>query len=173
MRLSRIFLAVIIALSTLSVAQAKIAISPLKHELTVSAGQSQSAIIKVTNEDDTPVTLYTSKEDFVSGDDSGTPKFVKPQEQTSDSYSLANWIKLENNNITLAKGETREIRFTVSVPKNGEPGGHYGAIFFSPGAPSGAQVAIVQRLGVLVLINVPGDIKIGGNLSGFDVGTKS
>lgn len=146
MRLSRIFAIMAISFFSFSVASASLSISPLKHELTIEAGEGKSETIKVTNNSDAPITLYTSKEDFVSGDDTGTPKFVKPQDQTSDVYSLSNWIKLENNNITLAKGETREVRFTVNVPPKGEPGGHYGAIFFSPGAPSGAQVAVVQRL---------------------------
>jgi len=173
MKLVRLLSATLLFISLVSVADASLSISPLKHELTIEAGQSKSEIIKVTNNSDAPITLYTSKEDFVAGDDTGTPTFVKPQEQTSDVYSLSNWISIENGNITLAKNETREVRFTVKVPAKWEPGGHYGAIFFSPGAPSGAQVAVVQRLWVLVLINVPGDIQIAGQLSGWQIGKKA
>ncbi|HBA44679.1 TPA: hypothetical protein DEG21_05430 [Patescibacteria group bacterium] len=75
-------------------------------------------MIKVTNNEKTAITLYTSKEDFVAGDDSGTPSFIKPQDQKTDLYSLSNWITIENNNVTLAPGETREIRFSVKVPAN-------------------------------------------------------
>lgn len=172
MRNFRALLLFIALFSFYSFAHANLSISPLKHELTIDAWKEKSEIIKVTNNGNTPITLYTSKEDFIAWDDTGTPTFIKPQNQTSDTFSLSNWIRLENGNITLAKGETREIRFTVRVPEKGEPGGHYGAIFFSPWTPSGAQVAVVQRLGVLVLINVPGDIQILGNLSGFQVGKK-
>lgn len=173
MRNFRAFLLFVTLCSVSSFAHASLSISPLKHELTIEAGKEKSEIIKVTNNSDAPVTLYTSKEDFIAGDDTGTPTFVKPQDQSTDAYALSNWIRLENGNLTLAKGETREIRFTVKVPPKGEPGGHYGAIFFSPGTPSGAQVAVVQRLGVLILINVPGNIEIIGNLSGFQIGQKS
>lgn len=172
MKPSRYLSALALFVSCVSFAHANLSISPLKHELTIEAGQQKSAIIKVTNNSDAPITLYTSKEDFISGDDTGTPTFVKPQNQTSDEYSLSNWVDIENANITLAKGETREVRFTVKVPEKGEPGGHYGAIFFSPGAPSGVQVAVVQRLGVLILINVPGDIQIAGSLKSFEIGKK-
>ena len=112
----RIFAAVCCVFPSFALAAGGISISPLKHELTVDAGQQKSEIIKVTNNSDVPITLYTSKEDFIAGDDTGTPTFVKPQDQTSDIYSLSNWISIENNNITLAKGETREVRFTVKVP---------------------------------------------------------
>lgn len=155
-----------------SIADASLSISPLKHELTIEAWKQKSEIIKVTNNEKTAITLYTSKEDFIAGDDSGTPAFIKPQDQVTDDYSLSNWITIENNNITLAPGETREIKFTVKVPAKWEPGWHYGAIFFSPGAPSGAQVAVVQKLWVLVLINVPGDIKISWDLSSFEIWKK-
>ncbi|MDD5376789.1 MAG: DUF916 domain-containing protein [Candidatus Gracilibacteria bacterium] len=172
MKSSRYLSALALFISCISFAHANLSISPLKYELTVGAGKETSEIIKVTNNSDIPITLYTSKEDFIAGDDTGTPTFVKPQNQISDEYSLSNWINIENANVTLAKGETREVRFTVKVPQKGEPGGHYGAIFFSPGAPSGAQVAVVQRLGVLILINVPGDIQIAGSVESFDIGKK-
>lgn len=116
MKLTRLLSAALFFISLVSIADASLSISPLKHELTIEADQSKSEIIKVTNNSDAPITLYTAKEDFVAGDDSGTPTFVKPQEQTSDVYSLSNWISIENGNITLAKGETREVRFTVKVP---------------------------------------------------------
>lgn len=147
-----------------------LAISPLKYEYTISQGHGIAGTVRVSNNTDTALTLYTSKEDFTAGDESGTPKFVLPQEQTNQGYSLANWVKIETDNFTLAPRETREIQFTVTVPANGEPGGHYGAIFFSPGSPNGAQVAVVQRLGVLLLVNVPGNVKIGGEMSDSAIG---
>ncbi|MDD5213773.1 MAG: DUF916 domain-containing protein [Candidatus Gracilibacteria bacterium] len=145
-------------------------VSPLKYEFTVNSGDSKSGLIKVSNNSDSPMTLYTSKEDFIAGDDTGTPKFVKPEDQTYPELSLANWIKLEEENLTLAPRETREVKFKINVPKDGEPGGHYGAIFFSPGVGASSQVSIVQRLGVLLLINVPGDVKISGFVDKFSVG---
>jgi len=140
--------------------------------MTAAPGSSQSDVIKVTNNTDGPITLYSSKEDFVAGDETGRPKFVTSKDQTSETYSLANWIKIENENVTLAQGETREVRFTVSAPASAEPGGHYGAVFFSPGVAGQSQVAIVQRLGVLLLVNVPGNIEVRGEMTKFSVGNK-
>ncbi|MDQ1343900.1 MAG: hypothetical protein QG650_620 [Patescibacteria group bacterium] len=151
---------------------AGISISPLKFEYSIETGKETSGIVKVTNDTGKAITLYTSKEDFVAGDDSGTPSFVKPQNQGSDEYALSNWISIEDKNLTLAQGETREIRFKIKAPSNAEPGGHYGAIFFSP-APDKGQVAVVQRLGALVLVDVPGEANVSGNLSSFEVGSSS
>jgi hypothetical protein len=140
--------------------------------MNIAPGASGSETIRITNDTEGPITLYASKEDFVSGDETGRPKFIAAKDQTTDAYSLANWITLENENLTLAKGETREVRFTVRIPANGEPGGHYGAIFFSPATTGKAQVTVVQRLGVLLLINVPGNVEVRGELTDFQVGKK-
>ncbi|MDD3120743.1 MAG: DUF916 domain-containing protein, partial [Candidatus Gracilibacteria bacterium] len=162
----KLYLVLVLAISFILFSQVSyatgISISPLKYELAVNPGETKDVTVKVTNNEETAVTLYTSKEDFTSSDDTGTPKFIKPQDQTNDEYSLSNWIKIEGDNLTLAKGETREIKITVTVPPKGEPGGHYGAIFFAAGGAGGGQVAVIQRLGVLLLINVSGDIKVSG-----------
>lgn len=149
-------------------ANAAITISPLKHELTIEQWASQIETIKVTNRDSTAITLYTSTEDFIAWDDSGQPKFVTAEEQSHPELSLANWITLTEWNITLAPNETREVKFTVNVPEWWEPGWHYWAIFFSPEATWG-QISIVQRLWVLVLIDVPGEVKIGWEFKSTEV----
>lgn len=48
---------------------ASLSISPLKYEFEINQKNSLTQKIKVTNTDDTPITLYSSKEDFVAGDD--------------------------------------------------------------------------------------------------------
>lgn len=164
--------AILAVMASASASAAGISISPLKFEMNVAPSAETSGTVKVTNDTGKAITLYTSREDFVAGDDSGTPTFVKPQNQGSDVFSLANWITVEDKNLTLAQGETREIRFTVKVPQNAEPGGHYGAVFFAPAADKG-QVAVVQRLGVLVLVDVPGEAKVSANLEKFEIGTSS
>lgn len=149
---------------------AALSISPLKFEFEIEKSTTKKEKIKVTNNSDTAITLYTSKEDFISGDDNGTPKFVKAEDQTNPEFSLSNWVEIEDKNVTLAPKETKEVAISVSVPQTAEPGWHYAAVFFSPGSPSGAQVAVVQRLWVLLLVNVPGEVKIEWNLKNFKIG---
>ncbi|MBW7954505.1 DUF916 domain-containing protein [Candidatus Gracilibacteria bacterium] len=149
---------------------ASFSISPLKFEFDIDKNSSKKEKIKLTNSGDTPITLYSSKEDFIAGDDTGTPKFVKQSESETSKYSLSNWIELEDKNLTLAPKESKEVYFTIKVPTTSEPGGHYGAIFFSPGNPAGGQVAVVQRLGVLILVNVPGEVLVSGEVKDFQIG---
>ena len=139
---------------------ADISISPLKHEMSIEKWSSDIKTIKIKNDGDTAVTLYSAKEDFIAGDDSGFPRFIKPEDLPNPELSLTNWINLENESITLAAWESRQVRFTVNVPRNSEPGGHYWVIFFGPEAEQWAQLSVIQRLWVLLLIDVPGEVKI-------------
>lgn len=152
---------------------ASLSISPLKYEFEINQKNSLTQKIKVTNTDDTPITLYSSKEDFVAGDDAWNPKFIKPQDQLHWEFSLSNWIQVEDQNITLAPKESREVTFHIAVPANAEPGGHYGAIFFSPGTPSGVWSPVVQRLGVLILVNVPWEIQVVWEVKSFQIWVKT
>ena len=97
---------------------AAISISPLKYELTVKQGENSTQTVKITNESPETITLYSSSEDFITSGETGQPQFVKPEDQESSDLSLANWIELNEKNITLAPSETKEVAFTIKVPQN-------------------------------------------------------
>ena len=59
-----------------------------------------------------------------------------------------------------ARGE-RKINFSVNPPSDALPGGHYGAIFLNNPESTSADansVKMVRRAGVLLLVNVPGNL---------------
>ena len=115
------------------------------------------------------MTLYSSKEDFIAGDETGAPKFIKKEDQSTDEFTLSNWIQIEDNNLVLQPNETKEVYFRLNVPNNAEPGWHYAAIFFSQWTPGNTQVAVVQRMWVLLLVNVEWTVNINANLKKFDI----
>jgi hypothetical protein len=67
---------------------------------------------------------------------------------------------------TLKAGEQRVIPFTVKIPADAAPGGHFAVIWWSttPPGESGKQVAIVTRAGVLVYLTISGNIQESGNV---------
>ena len=148
---------------------AAISISPLKYELEIEQWQQIIKSIKVTNASDSPITLYTSSEDFIAWNNAWQPKFIKQEDQKYPELSLANWIELNEKNITLSPWETREVDFTIKVPDNWEPGWHYGAVFFSSWIQNQVEVWFWERIWVLILINVPWDIVIDWDLEKIEV----
>ncbi len=149
---------------------ANISISPLRFEFDAQQWETIEDIVRVTNQADESVTLYTSKEDFVAGDETGNPQFVERSELPNPELALSTWIEMDQETVTLGPWETREIPFQINVPEDAEPGGSYGALFFSPWAGDG-QVAVVQRLGALMLVDVDWEVEFDVGFESFDIGT--
>jgi hypothetical protein len=61
------------------------------------------------------------------------------------------------------------VPFTITVPSNGEPGGHYGAILFRglSASSTGPGVGISGRVGTVILLNVPGASDTTGTIASF------
>jgi len=134
-----------------------IAISPLTFELTASPGDVIQNKIKVSNPGNTPILVSMEAEDFSAVGETGS---VVVQEQNNDTFSLASWVTLSERKFTLAPKETKIVDFTITIPLDGEPGGHYGSILSAASPPDFvAGSGISQKVGALVLLSVAGDVR--------------
>lgn len=161
-----LFTALLFLAFSLPVSAAGIVLTPPKFEFNAKPGETINDVIKITNNDSTPLVLNAEAQDFVASGETGQPAFISP-EKNDAAISLAKWINVNNGQqTTILPGEKKEIPFTISVPETAEPGGKYGTIFFFP--PSeGGQVAIVQKIGTLLLVRVAGEVKEEGKLETF------
>lgn len=138
-------------------AQASIGISPLIFEITASPGEVIENYVKVYNPStDTSIGIKMQVEDIAPTGEAGHV-IVEPAE--TETYSIARWIQSEPEEFDLAPREEKFVKFTILVPDNAEPGGHYGTVLAGTrtiAGPGATGAAIVQRVGALVLITVPG-----------------
>lgn len=120
------------------------------------------------NNANVPYTVYISTEDCQPGTNYGTPVCTAPRNPgIVDPTISSTWITTDQvGYFTIPAGGSRVINYTVNVPINASPGGHYGAIFFNnpDGAVTGNTVQMNRRIGMLYLLTVPGDIVIDTNL---------
>lgn len=136
-------------------------ISPARFEVTTDPGTEVGGTVTLLNDQQTPITFYTSYENFVAGDDnSGTPKFIGAED------GLATWMESPSE-VTLAPGEVKKVNFTIRVPEDAAAGGYFGAIFWNTMPPSGGQVSIGAKVGMLVLLSVSGDVTESGGITSF------
>ncbi len=138
-------------------------IVPPLIENDIKQGTSYSGEIEISNPTDELVEIYPSVKDFESNNEDGSPTFdFSTDQNTESSHSLSSWISYSNQKIALTPNQYQIFNFTVNVPMDAEPGGHYGAIFFSsnPDGPSGmaSEVAQISKIGSLLLITVPGGV---------------
>lgn len=131
---------------------------PAVIEEKVEPGEVRSFTIQVTNVADEEKTLYLSSQDIVNIDSGGVPIFAAENETTP--YELSSWVVLPTSIIVLRGGETRDVTFTVRVPKDATPGSHFGGIFFEAKPQQGQETgaAVGARVGTVMNLLTAGDI---------------
>lgn len=127
------FLACSLAGAGVAYAQASLSVSitPPLVQLSIGPGESWSSTLKVINSNDYDATFYADVVDFAASGEQGQGTFIPLVGGTSTGplpYSLASWITLPDGPLTLKAGESGALPYTVHVPADAEPGGHYAAI---------------------------------------------
>jgi hypothetical protein len=146
-------------------AQVGISLFPIKFNVTVAPGQTYSDTVTVINPNDFPIGVQPELEN-IAGGNQGSIDLT----DTNIPHGLSAWININQTEFTLAPQQQLQVPFTITVPPDGEPGGHYGAILFrglSAGSSSAAGVGISGRVGTVILLNVPGASFATGNIASF------
>lgn len=135
-----------------------IGISPVTFELTANPGDIIENQLKVYNPSDSIIGIKMEVDDITPTGEAG---FVTVESAETETYSLARWVKTEPSEFTLEPKEQKFVKFTITVPENAEPGGHYGSVLARSKAVAGPGITgtvITQRVGSLVLLSVAGEI---------------
>ena len=109
-------------------------ISPPIVELELKPGESKANIIRISNPTEALVEAYPKTMDFRAKGESGEPAFMEGEE-AGGNYALSSWITFSEPKIAMASEQVKEFSYTITVPTNAEPGGHYGAVFFATDPP--------------------------------------
>lgn len=145
-----------------------IAISPLTFEISVNPGDEITNAVRLFNPGTGSLTITLQPEDFAASGETGQAIIEKAE---TTGYSIANWLTLDTTEVTLGPNEVGVANFTIHVPANAEPGGHYGAITAEAHAGAvagGSGSAIAQKIAALLLVSVAGNVQEKLSLAGFN-----
>ncbi len=136
-------------------APVRLTISPVTFDLTANPGDVISNQIKVTNASDETLQLDTKIENIAGTGENGQVQLTEDETK----FSLSSWVTTTPSKFSLSPHEIKILTYTIHVPANAEPGGHYGSILVGTTASdklnsSGASIS--QRIGSLLLIKVSG-----------------
>lgn len=136
-------------------------LSPIRVEVTGNPGDTVKAEMILTNESDGLSNYFSSYANFEASGETGNPSFVKAEND------IGTWITTDEV-VSLKPKESKTVSFSINIPKNAEPGGHYGAIFWSTNQDKvNTGVGVSAKTGTLVLLSVNGNVKEGGGLLDF------
>lgn len=148
-----------------------LSIQPVKIDQTINPGDTIDGTILLSNASDGPVDVAVSLQDFLPTAGYDSIQFVG---RTDGVTSVVDWIQVGGKQeFSLALGQSVSVPYTITAPKNAEPGSHLGVILFKA-TPSGAQVGSLKvgtQVGTLVLIAIPGNHLEKGNILDFTVPT--
>jgi len=133
-----------------------LSVNPQIFELDVWPGETLDKIISVGNLSEVAMPIEVRITDFTAAEDSGEMLFDESSQDPS--FASRFWFEIENPNLILKAGERREVRFSINVPEDAEPGGHYAVMIFEPRLPSyyfeEGQPRAIPVIGTLFLISV-------------------
>ncbi len=138
-------------------------VTPVRYEIKGNPGETLIEEMMIMNEDPVPVTYYSSFANFEAQGETGSASFVEPVDD------IGTWIETEKS-VSLIPGEQRSVSYSIKIPENAEPGGHFGVIFWgtSPGVgENGEQLSVSAQTGILILLSVSGDVKEEAGLLDF------
>ena len=144
-------------------------VSPLRTDVKIKAGESGVVKVTVTNLTGADITVRPYENDFISGDEYGTPSIILDEDKFAPTHSLKRFMT-PLQNVTLSAKKSKVIEVRLTVPSTTQAGGYFGALRFAPASPDGGgQVNTSASVASLILLTVPGDLVEKVNLTQFDV----
>ena len=119
-----IFLAVSLSAVIPAGAQMSIMVSPIRVEHQVKAGTNETNVIEIVNTGNEPTRVAVHAEDWTMDMKGG----VSFSGAGTDPRSCAGWLELNPTDFRLDPGQTRQIRYSLSVPADAKEGGYHAAM---------------------------------------------
>ncbi len=144
-------------------------VSPVRTDTSIAAGSSGTVPVTVTNPTTSPITVKLVENDFIAGDEAGTPALILDADKYAPTHSLKRFMKPVGD-ITVPAKESKTIDVEIVVPSSARPGGYFGAVRFAPADTEGtAQVNLSTSVASLILLTVPGPVTEKLTLTDFTV----
>lgn len=150
----------------------ELSVTPTLFEMSATPQQVWSSSVKVINSNPYPITVFAEVVNFAPQGESGQARFLPILEEQTEGVTLAEWFEVNNEPITIEPETSAEVPFTVRVPEDASPGGHFAAIMVGtkpPDTENQFQVSTSQIVTALFFVRVAGDVVEDGRIREFAV----
>lgn len=145
----------------------RITLSPAVNKPNLDSGQTSTGKITIINDGKTAYKFVVYASPFSVKGEQYDPNYTTVNKQT-DAFR---WIKFEQTSYTLQPGQRVDARYSITVPKDAAPGGHYAVLFAETQPPANEKVSVARkkRVGSLLYMTISGKIINSGSLESWDV----
>lgn len=142
-------------------------LSPVSKPYKVDAGSTTQDSFTVINDGNTEYDFIVYAAPYSVSNYTYDPNFTTLKDNT-DAFQ---WVQFEKTSWTLKPGDRVDIPYTVRVPNDAAPGGHYGILFAEtqPKEADSTQILRKKRVGVMLRTTVNGNYTVAGKHVGTTI----
>lgn len=148
-----------------------VTVTPPLIQLTIGPGELWRSALKIVNTNPYEVTYYATPADFEAEGEDGKGEFIPLLDTPDDASTLGHWVEITSDPIVVPAGTSREVPFTVHIPENAPPGGHYAAVLVGtvPGDEvfEGSGIKVSGLVSSLLFVRIKGDVEEKGRIREF------
>ena len=148
-----------------------ITIAPPLFQISIAPGTLWQSVLRVVNTNHYPLVVHTNVADFRPSGETGNAVFdTLSQGSALDTLRMSGWITVPSGDITIPPDASYEIPFSINVPINADPGGHYAALMVGtipPDHVEGGGASVGSILTSLIFLRVPGEVVEEGLIRDF------
>lgn len=147
-------------------------VGPGRYEASIRPGESRTVNVLLTNRTGIDRRFDVEVED-TAGSSDGSESVVLLGDDRGP-FSVKDFISAPAFSFHLRHGERARLPVTITIPPDAEPGGFYGSVLVTTTSLkpeesneagfAAARSPVIQRIGMLVFITVPGDVNQEGVL---------
>ncbi len=148
-----------------------LAVTPPLFQLTVEPGQEWASSVTMVNSGTSDIEVYATPVNFESRAEDGTARFIPQLNDPEDALNPAGWLSITRGPYTVPAEGSVDIPFTMSVPDDAPPGGHYAALLIGTEPVDdeleGSGVRVSSLVTSLLLMRVAGEVVEEGSIREF------
>ena len=146
-----------------------IKVSPVRTDVTMNPGESRTISLTVQNITSSSAEYDAIINDMVAKGENGQAALILEADQYAPSHSLKRYIS-SIPSVQIDAGKYKEVKATITIPKNAAGGGYYGAVRFVPsGTKIDKNVTLSASVASIILVRVNGDVTENMSIASFDV----
>lgn len=170
------FVVTVFLLSTSSVSaddtSQTLSVSPTLIQISVTPGQGWNSELRVFNVNNYDLEIFPQVVNFAPSGEAGQGEMIPINSAENQGKTLAEWVDISSSSIIIPRQQTATLPFTVNIPIDAAPGGHYAAILIgtrpSQNEKDKSQVLTTQYVTSLLFTKVAGDVVESGLIREFN-----
>lgn len=147
-------------------AEERLTLTPTSFYYDIAAGDVKSDKFRIINDGNVAYDFVVYARPYSVNNEAYEPNFTDVK-QNADAYR---WVQFEKTKFHIEPGQIIEVAFSLRIPQDAAPGGHYG-VLFAESQPADPNAAVVRkkRIGAVLYTTVEGEYKTEGSFRGFEL----